>query len=86
MRADSMCHLGYPVNGKLKFSAYLGVVFGTMNRGPLGSPPPASPAPIQQPSCTVSYVSLKKVFKIFITCLKLEKGWLKSNVNKIDQI
>lgn len=74
MRADPMYQLGFPVNGKLRFSPYLGVVFGSINRGPLGSPPPASPAPSQQPLCTVSYVSLKRVFKVFVTCLKTEKG------------
>lgn len=74
MRANSMYHLGYPINDKLKYSPYLGVTFGCTNRGSLGSPPPASPAPSQQPSCTVSYVSLKQIFKLFITCLKSEKG------------
>lgn len=45
-----------------------------MDRGPLGSPPPQSPAVTQQPPCTVTYVSLRRAFKIFITCLKIERG------------
>lgn len=71
MRADSLYHLGYPEGNHLKFSPYLCVVF----RSSLNSPPPQSPAVVPQPSCSVTYVSLRRAFKIIITCLKLEKDW-----------
>ncbi|KAJ8913200.1 hypothetical protein NQ315_016142 [Exocentrus adspersus] len=75
MRADSLYHLGYPDDGnKLKFSPYLCIISRSMERGSLGSPPPQSPAVIQVP-CTVTYVSLRRAFKIFITCLKCERDW-----------
>lgn len=41
----------------------------------LGSPPPPSPAVSQQPSCTVTHLSMRHSFKIVITCLRMEKDW-----------
>nr|CAH7730250.1 unnamed protein product [Callosobruchus chinensis] len=79
MRADSLYRLGYPLDNKLKFSPYLCVVYRSVDRGaPLGSPPPSSQSPAsphQQPSCTITHVSLRNAFKIVITCLKQEKDW-----------
>ncbi|KAJ8945060.1 hypothetical protein NQ314_009327 [Rhamnusium bicolor] len=75
MRADSLYHLGYPEANHLKCSPYLCVIYRSIDRGPLGSPPPQSPAITQQPPCTVTYVSLRRAFKVFISCLKLERDW-----------
>ncbi|KAH1016696.1 hypothetical protein HUJ04_007876 [Dendroctonus ponderosae] len=69
MRADSLYHLGYPDGNLLKFSPYLCVIY----RSSVNSPPPQSPAP--QPMCNITYVSLRKAFKLIITCLTFEKDW-----------
>lgn len=75
MRADSLYRLGYPdVNGKMKYSSYLCAIYHSLERGPLGSPPPTSPAVMQQPACTITNLSLKNSFKVVTNCLKLEKG------------
>ncbi|KAI4456255.1 tuberin [Holotrichia oblita] len=71
MRADSLYHLGcLDANGDIKHSSYLCVTYSN-DKGPMTSPPPTSPA-IQ---CYVTYVSVKYAFKMFITCLKMEKDW-----------
>ncbi|XP_030752123.1 tuberin isoform X2 [Sitophilus oryzae] len=72
MRADSLYHLGYPEGNRLKFSQYLCVVY---HNSMINSAPPQSPAINAQPNCSVSYVSLRKAFKIIISCLKNEKDW-----------
>ncbi|CAH1116150.1 unnamed protein product [Phaedon cochleariae] len=75
MRADSLYHLGYEQDGKIKFSSYLCVVYQNIDRGSLGSPIPQSPAPTQQLPVTVTSVSVRGAFKVFLSCLKLEKDW-----------
>lgn len=75
MRADRSYQVGYPdSSGKLKFSSYLCVTYRNIERGPMSSPPPISPAINQQPDCTITYVSLRRAFKIIIMCLRQEKG------------
>ncbi|XP_072397243.1 tuberin [Diabrotica undecimpunctata] len=75
IRADPLYHLGYQDGKNLKFSSYICVVYKSSDRGNLGSPVPQSPAPHQRLPVTVTPVSLRAAFKIFITCLKVEKDW-----------
>ncbi|CAG9838719.1 unnamed protein product [Diabrotica balteata] len=75
IRADPLYHLGYQDGKNLKFSSYICVVYKSTDRGSLGSPVPQSPAPHQRLPVTVTPVSLRAAFKIFITCLKVEKDW-----------
>ncbi|CAH1986295.1 unnamed protein product [Acanthoscelides obtectus] len=79
MRADKYCRLGCAVDNKMKFSAYLCVMYRAGNRTEsLGSPPPTSQSPTaihQIPPCIITHVSLRNAFKIVITCLKQEKDW-----------
>lgn len=83
MRADSLYRIGCPdPTGKLKFSPFLCVTYCVSDRGPLASPPPTSPAISQQPSCAITYVPLRRAFKIFITCLTQEKGCYFGNALK----
>ncbi|XP_060521768.1 tuberin [Cylas formicarius] len=74
MRADALYHLGYPNGNRLIFSSYLCVVYKSNDKVPLGSPPP-QPSTVAQPPCVVTYVPLRRAFKLFITCLKYEKDW-----------
>ncbi|XP_050296204.1 tuberin isoform X2 [Anthonomus grandis grandis] len=71
MRADPLYHLGYPEGNTLKFSPYLCVVY----RASMHSPPPQSPAIAPQLTCSVTYISLRRAFKVIISCLKVEKDW-----------
>lgn len=90
MRADNLYHLGCPnANNVMKYSPYLCVTYKNSERGPLGSPPPQSPAITPQtPSCTITYVSLRRAFKVFITCLKCERDWevLKFVLQEMEQV
>lgn len=75
IRADANYHLGCPdASGRIKFSSYLCVTYRNIDKGPLASPPPASPAVSQHPNCTVTYMSMVNAFRIVILCLKNEKG------------
>ncbi|XP_074027565.1 TSC complex subunit tuberin isoform X2 [Leptinotarsa decemlineata] len=75
MRADSLYHLGYDNGEKIEYSHYLCVVYHNPDRGSLGSPVPQSPAPTQNLPVSVTHVSLRRAFKVFLSCLKFEKDW-----------
>ncbi|XP_057659730.1 tuberin [Diorhabda carinulata] len=75
IRADALYHLGYQDDKTIKYSPYICVVYKNSERFNLGSPVPQSPAPVQRLPVIVTYVSLRRAFKIFVTCLKLERDW-----------
>ncbi|KAK4874613.1 hypothetical protein RN001_013973 [Aquatica leii] len=76
MRADSLYHVGcLDANGKVQFSPYLCITYRGTERGPMGSPPPVSPAVTQLAPCVITSVPLRPVFKIFVTCLTQDKDW-----------
>lgn len=76
-----MYHIGFPdpVTGTvINFSPYLVLERSSPDRlnsasGGSGSPPP-SPAPMQNVSCQVTYVSLAYACKAVVYCIKMEKG------------
>lgn len=75
IRADALYHLGYQEDKTVKYSPYICVVYKNSERFNLSSPVPQSPAPVQRLPVIVTYVSLRRAFKIFVTCLKLERDW-----------
>ncbi|XP_076271400.1 TSC complex subunit tuberin isoform X2 [Rhynchophorus ferrugineus] len=72
MRADSYYHLGYPDGDRVRFSPYLCVVYRSSL---INTPPPQSPAITPQPNCVITYISLRRAFKVILTCLRLEKDY-----------
>lgn len=75
MRADDQYRLGYLKNEKINFSPYLCVTSHSVEKGPVGSPIPLSPAVGQHGfQCNITYVSIKRAFRVFISCLEHEKG------------
>ncbi|KAF5285874.1 hypothetical protein FQA39_LY04335 [Lamprigera yunnana] len=76
MRADSLYHVGcLDSNGKIRYSPYLCITYHGTERGPMGSPPPMSPAITQPTPCVITSVPLKPAFKVIITSLTHEKDW-----------
>lgn len=76
MRANENYHLGYiGADNVVQYSSYLCVASSSRDKSHMGSPLPQSPALSQNTQCTITYVSIRKAFKVFITCLKCEKDW-----------
>ncbi|KAL3274359.1 hypothetical protein HHI36_015757 [Cryptolaemus montrouzieri] len=76
MRADDKYHLGcLKDDDTITYSPYLCVTSIGKERGVV-SPLPQSPALAQHNApCNITYVSIKRAFRVFITCLEHERDW-----------
>ncbi|XP_045478155.1 tuberin isoform X2 [Harmonia axyridis] len=76
MRADDQYRLGYLKDEKnINYSPYLCVTSRSMDK-PIGSPLPQSPAIGQHGlQFNITYVSIKRAFRVFISCLERERDW-----------
>ncbi|KAK9888340.1 hypothetical protein WA026_000595 [Henosepilachna vigintioctopunctata] len=77
MRANDKYNLGYPKDAKISYSPYLCVTGQFREKGNVSSPLPQSPAIAGQHGAqyNVTFVSIKRAFRIFITCLQQEKDY-----------
>ncbi|XP_044760648.1 tuberin isoform X2 [Coccinella septempunctata] len=77
MRADDQYRLGYSRDEKnINYSPYLCVTSHSVDKAVVGSPLPQSPALGQHGvQCNITHVSIKRAFRVFISCLERERDW-----------